>query len=160
MNLLVRRFDHWGGQPVAGLRLRLRDRLLDPQEVTPYRGHLVTVLNDVVVKGTVSLLAAPTHVFIILVGAVVVVALNGGRRSGLRVLWPYLILALLNIVAHGSAELTVIQTAVTTYLNLDIDQNNSSSRRPPQSSILSFFPYTQISITDYRAFRHTLSFPE
>lgn len=127
MKFFVRYLDHWRWQPVARLRLRLRYRLLHPQEVTTYRGHLVTILNDVVVKGTVRLLASTSRVFVNLVGtivAVILVVVNGGRYCGLRVLRSYLILALLNVVADGSAELTVIQTPVTTDLNLDIDRNN------------------------------------
>lgn len=126
MNFVVRYLDHWRWQPVARLRLRLRYRLLHPQESqTLYRSHLVTVLNDVIVKGAIGLLAPTSRVFVTLVGAVVIlVVVNGGRYCGLRVLRSYLILALLNVVADGSAELTVIQTPVTTDLNLDIDRNN------------------------------------
>ena len=99
--------------------------------MTPYRGHFITILNDVVVKGAVALLGpSSSYVFVTLVGTVVIVVVvavvNGGRHCGLRVLRSYLILPLLDIVANGSAELTVIQTAVTTDLNLDIDRNNLS----------------------------------
>lgn len=92
--------------------------------MTSYRGHLITILNNIVVKGAITLLGSTTYVFVTLVGTVVLVVVNGGRYRGLRVLRSYLILALLNVVANGSTELTVIQTAVTTDLNLDIDRNN------------------------------------
>lgn len=141
MKFFVRYLDHWRWQPVARLRLRLRYRLLHPQEVPPYRGHLVTILNDVIVKGTIRLLASTSRVFVTLVGAVVVilVIVNGGRYCGLRVLRSYLILALLNVVADGSAELTVIQTPVTTDLNLDIDRNNLTAFVSPSPSLFRKF---------------------
>ena len=136
MKFFVRYLDDWRWQPVARLRLRFRYRLLHSQKVATYRSHLVTILYDVIVKGAIRLLAPTSRVFITLVGAVVVVVVvvvvvlvvvNGGRYCGLRVLRSYLILALLNVVADGSAELTVIQTPVTTDLNLDIDRNNLTS---------------------------------
>lgn len=108
-------------EPIARLRLRLRNRLLHVQEVAADRRHLVAVLDHVVVQGTVGLVRVAQHVLdVVLVRAAVVVVGHGrgGYGALLYVLRWHLIFSLLNVVRHGAAQLAVIQATVPTYLHL------------------------------------------